>query len=100
MAAATSGTLMPRITAWVTTAMTDEPGTRFPLRSSGVSSVRVAARVRPSAPAAPAVNPSSASLWSGRNRRATATGSAMSSCPTTGTATADTSTPPVSSVGE
>ncbi len=96
-AAATRGALTPRMTAWVRLASTDEPSTKFPARSSGASSVSVAAIVRPRALATPAVKPSSASLCAGRRSRATATGSSMRSWPIAGTATADTSTPaPVS----
>ena len=83
------------MTASVRLARTEEPWTRFPARSSGASSVRVAAIVRPSALAAPAVKPSSASLRSGRRSHATATGSSMSNWPIAGTATADASTPPL-----
>ena len=93
-AAATSGTLIPRMTASVRLATTEEPWTRFPARSSGASSVRVAAIVRPSALATPAVKPSSASLRSGRRSHATATGNSMNNWPVAGTATADASTPP------
>ena len=80
------------MTAAVTLAIIDEPRMKFPARSNGASSASVAAIVRPSAPATPAVKPSSASLCSGRHSRASASGNSMRSWPITGTATADTST--------
>ena len=68
---------------------------RFPYRSSGASSVSVAAMVTPRALTTPAVKPSSASLRPGVASLAAAAGRSMSSWPSTGTATAETSASPL-----